>query len=147
MRVCQFTTRPHCLIWLQVTVFVSCIVAGTVLLGVQVVVTDNHGAGVTPVKVFKEPPQGLFLGHCPRVGGLTADVQPALVAHTYRVRVMVQTVCPDQKLGPARLHLAVTTDHIVVADAELEAPLPVPAVYLGNGALLVRAHRRTVNYY
>ena len=44
---------------------------------IQVVVTDNHGAGVTPVQVFQQ------LSHCnlllsrPRVGGLTADVQAA----------------------------------------------------------------------
>jgi hypothetical protein len=133
---------------LQVFIFSSYVGdAWTVLRGVQIVMTDDQCTRIAAMKVFQELTQCCFLLWCPRVGGLTADVQPALVAHTYRVRVMVQTVCPDQKLGPARLHLAVTTDYIVVADAELEAPLPVPAVYLGNGALLVRAHRRTVNYY
>ena len=108
---------------------------------------DDEGAGVTPVQLFEQLSHGLLLRLGARVGGLTADVKPALVADADGVGVMVQAVCPDQKLGPTRFHLSVTTDDVVVADAELEAPLAVPCVDLSGGALLVRAHGRTVYYY
>ena len=133
--------------WLQVSIFVRYIEAGTVLTGIQVVMADDEGAGVTPVQLFEQLSHGLLLRLGARVGGLTADIKPALVADANGVGIVVQTVRPDQKLGPARLHLSVAADDVVVADAELEAPLPVPCVDLSGGALLVRAHGRTVYYY
>ena len=133
--------------WLQVSIFVRYIEAGTVLTGIQVVMADDECAGVTPMQLFEQLSHGLLLRLGARVGGLTADVKPALVADADGVGVVVQAVCPDQKLGPTRFHLSVTTDDVVVADAELEAPLAVPCVDLSGGALLVRAHGRTVYYY
>ena len=110
----------------QVSVFPDSIEAGAVLARVQVVVADDQGAGVTPVQVFEQLSHGLLLCLGARVGGLSADIQATLVADADGVAVVVQAVGPDQKLGPARLHLSVAADDVVVADAELEAPLPVP---------------------
>ena len=35
--------------WLQVSIFPGCIVAGAWLAGIQIVVPDDEGAGVTPM--------------------------------------------------------------------------------------------------
>ena len=59
--------------------------AGTILQGVQVVVPYNHGAGVTRVQFFEQFAHGSLLCRRSRVGGLTADVIPALVADADRV--------------------------------------------------------------
>ena len=48
--------------------------AGTRLVGVQVVVAQNHGAGVALVELFKKSAQGSLLRLGARVGGLTADI-------------------------------------------------------------------------
>jgi len=66
--------------------------AGTLLQGVQVVVAYDQGAGVTPVDIFEQPSHGSLLFSRSRVGGLTADVEPALVADAYRVGVVVHAV-------------------------------------------------------
>ena len=56
---------------------------------IQVVVTDDHGAGVTPVQVFQQLSHRNLLLSRSRVSGLTADVQTTLVAYAYRVFVVV----------------------------------------------------------
>ena len=70
-----------------------------------------------------------------RVGGLTADVQTTLVAYAYRVLVVVLAcyvaVGAYHPFRTSRLYGSVTTDDVVVADAELEASLAMPRVYLG----------------
>ena len=121
--VCQWS------LWLTVGIFVGCIEARTILRGIQVVVTDNHGAGVTPMEVFEQPSQGslLFCRSC--VGGLTADVEPALVAHAYRMGVVVQAVGTDHPFRTAWLNLSVTTDDVVVAYA-LKSSVFMPLLYV-----------------
>ena len=106
--------------------------AGAGLVGVQVVVAYNHGAGVAPVKIFEQRAEGSLLFSCARVGWVSADVEPALVADAYRVGVVVLAVGPDHVLRTARFYLSVTTDHVVVADAEVEASLAMPRIYLGG---------------
>ena len=114
------------LLRLQVFIFVYCIETRAILSVIQVVVTDNHGAGVTPVQVFQQ------LSHCSlllsrsRVSGLTADVQTTLVAHADGVAVVVQTVGANHPFWSARLNLSVTTDDVVVADTEFPASLAMP---------------------
>ena len=114
-------------------------------MGVQVVVTDDHGAGVAPVQVFQQ------LSHCnlllsrPRIGGLTADVQTTLVAHADGVAVVVQTVGTNHPFWSAGLNLSVTTDDVMVADAELEASVSMPRIYISGGRCLVGPHCRTMN--
>ena len=132
---------------LQVFIFSSYVGdAWTVLRGVQIVMTDDQCTRIAAVKVFQELTQCCFLLWCPRVGGLTADVEATLVAHADGVAVVVQAVGPDHVFRSAGLYLSVTTDDVVVAYAELPVViLSVPRIYLSCGTLLVRPHRTAVN--
>ena len=109
--------------------------------------TDYHGAGVAPVQLFEQLSHGSLLFSRPRVGGLTADVQPALVADAYRVGIVVHAVGTDQPFRTTWLDRSVTTDDVVIADAEVEASLAVPCVDLSNRTGLVGPHCRTMDYY
>ena len=83
------------------------------------------------MKLFNQFPQTAPLCLGTRVGRLAPDVQPTLVADAYRVGVMTHAVGTDHPFRPARLYRAVASHHIMVADAELPAPLAVVAVNLG----------------
>ena len=119
--------------------------AGTILQGVQVVVPYNHGAGVTRVQFFEQFAHGSLLCSRSRVGGLTADVVPALVANANRVGVVVLAVCTDHPFRTAWLYRSVSSDHVVVADTELPALLAMPRIYLSGRTRLVGFHCRTVD--
>ncbi len=95
-------------------------------MGVEVVVTDNQGVGVALMEVLQEPAKGCLLLRRTRVGGLTADVETTLVAYANGVAVVVHAVGADHPFRSARLYLSVTTDNVVVADAELPPSLSVP---------------------
>ena len=116
-----------------------------ILRGIQVAVTDNHGAGIALVQLFEQRAHGCLLFSRSRVGGLTADVEPALVADADRVAVVVQTVGTDHPFRTAWLNLSVTTDHVVVADAEVEASLAVPRINLCRGTGLVGPYCTAMN--
>ena len=108
--------------------------------------SDNHGAGVALVQLFEQLSHGSLLFSGPRVGGLTADVQTTLVADAYRVGVMVQAVGTDHVFRAACLNLSVTTDDVVVADAELPVVVPaMPRIYLCRGTRLVWPHRTAMH--
>ena len=107
--------------------------------------TDNHGAGVTLMQVFQQLSHGSLLLSRSRVGGLTSDVEPALVADAYRVGVVVQAVGADYPFRTAWLYLSVTTDDVVVADAEVKTSFPVPRIYLCRGTRLVWLYCTAVN--
>ena len=66
--------------------------AGAILLRIQVMMTQNHGTGITRVQFLKQSTHGCLLFSRPRIGGLTADVIPALVADADRVGIMVLAV-------------------------------------------------------
>ncbi len=89
-------------------------------------VTDYQGVEVALMEVFQEPAKGCLLLRRTRVGGLTADVEATLVAYANGVAVVVHAVGADHPFRSARLYLSVTTDNIVVADAELPPSLSVP---------------------
>ena len=114
---------------LQVSVDPDCIEAGAVFTGVQVAVTDDKCAGVTPMEVLEQLSHGSLLFSRSRVGGLTADVEPALVADANRMGVMVHAVGADLSFRTAWLNLSVTTDHVVVADA-VKSSVLMPLIYL-----------------
>ena len=114
--------------------------AGAVFQGVEVVVTDYQGVGVAMMEVLQKSAKGCLLRLGARVGGLTADVETTLVAYADGVAVMVHAVRADHPFWSARLYLSVTTDDVVVADAELPASLSVPWVYLGGRTLQVGHH-------
>ena len=69
--------------------------AGAVLLWIQIVVAYDYGAGITRVQLLKQSSHGSLLRLSARVGGLTADVIPALIADADRVGIMVLAVGPD----------------------------------------------------
>ena len=108
-------------------------------------VAYDHGAGVTPVEIFEQLSHGSLLLSGTRVGGLTADVEPALVADANRVGVVVLTVGTNHPFRPSGLDLSVTTDDVVVADAEVESPIAVPRIDLSRRRHLVGLHCRTMN--
>ena len=89
--------------------------------------TDNQCAGVTPVEVFEQLSHGSLLFSRSRVGGLTADVEPALVADANGVGVVVHAVGANLTFRTAWLYLSVTTDDVVVADA-LKSSVFMPIV-------------------
>ena len=47
----------------------------------------DEGAGVALLQCLQQPPERFLLCLGARVGGLAADVKPALVAHAYRMGV------------------------------------------------------------
>ena len=99
--------------------------ARTILVGVEVVVAYDQGAGVAPVQILQQSSHRCLLSLCARVGGLTADVKPALIADADGVGVVVHAVGTDHPFRPAWLYLSVTADHVVVADAQLPPLFPV----------------------
>ena len=137
------------LLRLQVFIFVYCIETRAILSVIQVVVTDNHGAGVTPVQVFQQLSHRSLLLSRPRVSGLTADVQTPLIAYAYRVFVVVlafyMAVGANHPFWSAGLNLSVTTDDVMVADTELEASVSMPRIYISGGRCLVGPYCRTMN--
>ena len=104
----------------------------------------DEGLRVAAVQNLEECTEGRLLLGRARVGGLTAGVEPALVADAYRVGIVVLAVGTDHELRTARLYLSVTTDHVMVADAEVEAPLAMPGIDLSSRAVLVGPHCRTM---
>ena len=119
--------------------------AWAVLQGVEVVVTDYQGVGVAMMEVLQKSAKGCLLRLGARVGGLTADVETTLVAYANGVAVVVHAVGADHPFRSAWLYLSVTTDNVVVADAELKTTVSVPCVYLGSGRCLVGCHRTAMN--
>ena len=68
---------------------------GAILLWIQVVMTDDHGLGIALVQFLKQSSHGSLLRLGARIGGLTADIEPALVADAYRVGIVVLAVGTD----------------------------------------------------
>ena len=119
--------------------------AGARLLGIQVVMPQDHGFGVAPVQLLEKFAHGSLLSLGARIGGLTADVEPALVAHANRVGIMVHAVGTDHPFRTAWLYRSVPTDHVMVAYSEVETSLAMPSVYLSGRTRLVGRYCRTVN--
>jgi hypothetical protein len=109
-----------------------------------------HGAGVTRMKFLEQRPHGSLLRLGTGIGGLTADVQPTLVADTYRVGVVVLSfdvaVGSDHPFRTAWLYRSVSSDHVMVADTQLPVViLAMPRIYLSGRTGLVGPHRRTMD--
>ena len=88
-------------------ILMGCIEARTVFTVIQVVMTYDQCLGVTSVQVFEQSSHGSLLFSRPRIGGLTADIQPALVADAYRVGVVVHAVGTDHPFRTAWLYRSV----------------------------------------
>ena len=120
--------------------------AGAILPGVKVVMAYDHGAGIALVQFLKQFSHGSLLRLGAGVGGLTADVEPALVADANRVGVVVHAVGTDHPFRTAWLYRSVTTDHVVVADTQFPMVVTaMPRVYLSGRTCLIRPHCRTMN--
>jgi len=105
----------------------------------------NQGAGVTPMQIFEQSSHGSLLFSRARVVGLTADVEPALVADADRMGVVVQAVGTDHPFRATWLNRSVTTDHVVVADTLIMSVFAMPPVDIISRRTLVRPHCRTMN--
>ena len=81
---------------------------------VQVVVTYDQGLRIFPMQHLKQLQHRQLLRQRARVGGLTADVQPAFITDANRVTVMVQAVGSYHPLRTAWLDLSVTTDFCTI---------------------------------
>ena len=106
---------------------------------------NYQGAGVTLVQLFEQLPHRSLLLSCARIDGLTADVQPALVANADRVGIVVQAVGADHPFRTTWLNRSVTTDHVVVADAFIMSVFAMPLVNIISRRSLVGPHCRTMN--
>ena len=95
-------------------------------------VTDDESLGVAAVQVGEQTPEGFLLCLGARVGRLSADVEPTLVADADGVAVVVPAVGADHILRPSLFDLSAAADDVVVADAKFPALLPVPGVDLGG---------------
>ena len=93
---------------------------------------DDQGTGVTLVKILEQQSHRRLLLSRARVGGLTADIEASFVADAYRMGIVVQTVGTYHPFRSTGLDLSVTTDHVVVADAEVEPPLAMPGIDLSG---------------
>ena len=120
--------------------------ARTGFVGVEVVMTYDHGAGVALVQVFEQLSHRHFLRLGTRVGRITPDIKPTLVADAYRVGIVVLAVGTNQPFRPTLFYTSVTTDHVVVADAEVETSLAMPRINLGGRTHLVGLYCRTMNH-
>ena len=132
------------LLTLQVLVFGGGIETGAGLLWGEGVVTHDEGTGILSLQVVEKTEEGSLLGGSSGVFGVAFDVESTFVADADAVGVVTYTMGSHRILGTTRLNGAVAEDDVVVAYA-VPASGTVPAVYLGGGGGLVRAHCRAVN--
>ena len=114
-------------------------------MGIEVAMPYDQGTRVTLTQRFDQSPHGCLLFSRARVGGLTSDVEPALIADADRVGIMVQAVGTHHPFRTAWLNRSVTTDHVMVADAEVKTSLAMPSIDLSSRRCLVGLHCRTMN--
>ena len=119
---------------------------GAILRGIEVVMTYDHGFGIALVQFLKQFSHGSLLRLSARVGGLTADIEPALIADADGVGIMVHTVGTDHPFRTAWLYCSVSTDHVVVADTEFPMVITaMPRINLSGRTCLVGSDCRTVD--
>ena len=106
--------------------------AGAVAVVTEVAMPDDQRAGVTLVEIFEQQSHRRLLLCRAGIGGLTADIESPFVADAYRMGIVVQTVGTYHPFRSTGLDLSVTTDHVVVADAEVEPPLAMPGIDLSG---------------
>ena len=96
----------------------------------EVTVTYDHCAGVTQVQVFEQLTHGSLLRSRARVVGLTAGIKSPLIADANRMSIVMMpfyvAVGAYKAFRVTWLNRSVTTDHVVVADAEVKTSFTVP---------------------
>ena len=93
---------------------------------------------------LNESSEGIFLLRGAGVLRPTSGVESPNVADADGVGIVAFAVGSDYFEWATGVDAAVTIDDIVVAN-HLEAPLPVPAVYVGNGIVLALGSGGTVD--
>ena len=108
--------------------------AGTALgYAGQLAVADDTGLGVIVAQIGQQFVERAFLWLGAGVGRLALRVETALVADADRVGIVVQAVGTDHPFRTAWLYRSVTTDHVVVSDAEfIMSVFSVPRVNLSG---------------
>ena len=101
--------------------------------------THDEGTGILSLQVAEKTEEGSLLGGSTGVLGVALDVETTFVADADAVSVVTYTMGSHRILGTTQLNGAVAEDDVVVAYA-VPASGTVPAVYLGGGGGLVRAH-------
>ena len=95
---------------------ISHIETGTILEGIEIMVAQHQRLGIAFPQVFEETLHGGLLCLRARVLGVSLAVEPALVAHTDGVLVVVPAVCAHLLLRPPRPDDTFTVDVVMVAD-------------------------------
>ena len=145
---CSFCPPTTFLFGLKIGVLLGYVLdAWAILHRVQIVMPHNHCLWIVAVQNFQQCTQGHLLFRCARIGGLSPGIQSSFVAHPDGVLVMVHAVGTHQPFRSSSLNLSVTTDHVMIANAEFKASLAVPCIYLGYRRSLVGFHCRTMNHY
>ena len=86
----------------------------------------DQGAGVTLVQVFEQLTHGSLLRSRARVVGLTAGIKSPFIADGIVMMPFDVAVGADHPFRATWLDRSVTTDHVVVADAEVKTSFTVP---------------------
>ena len=106
----------------------------------------DHSAGVALVEILEQLPHGLLLRSRARVVGLTAGIKSPFIADANRMGIVMMpfdvAVGADHPFRATRLDLSVTTDHVMVADAEVKTSIAVPRIDLsGRGPWIFFARK------
>ena len=108
--------------------------------------THDDGAGIALVELFEQASHRHLLFSRASVIGLTSGVQTALVTYSDGVLIVVHAVGPYLPFRASWLNLSVTTDYVMVTNAEfIMSVSAVPCVDLSGGTELIGFHCRTVN--
>ena len=90
----------------------------------------DQGAGVTLTQRFDQSPHGCLLFSRARVVGLTAGIKSPFIADANRMSIVMMpfyvAVGADHPFRATWLDRSVTTDHVMVADAEVKTSFAVP---------------------
>ena len=90
----------------------------------------DHSAGVALVEILEQLPHGLLLRSRTGVVGLTAGIKSPFIADANRMGIVMMpfyvAVGAYKPFRATWLNRSVTTDHVVVADAEVETSITVP---------------------
>ena len=101
----------------------------------QIPMPNNHRSWIPLMQFLKQLSHRYLLLSGTSIGWLSAGVESALITYSYRVFVVVQAVCSYHILWAAWLNISVTTDNVVVTDAELVMSVfAVPSINLSGRA-------------
>jgi hypothetical protein len=110
---------------LETAVLMRCIIAGTGLAGVQVVMTQDEGCGVLTLQEAQEGHDAAALLDGARVSGVVVGCETALVTDTDAVGIVALAMCACLGDVATSMDDAVARDVIVIADVAESSMLHV----------------------